>query len=168
MRGRPVTLFDTRNDYEVKLGTFKGALPAGIDTFREFPEAVRRLPEHLKHQPIVTFCTGGIRCEKAAPFMEREGFNNIYQLEGGILKYFEEVGSDHYDGECFVFDQRVGVDPGLHETASTQCFVCQTPLTAQEQADERYVSHVSCPIASRPASSRCTKASQPGMKPCAH
>jgi len=154
--GRPVTLFDTRNDYEVKLGTFKGAVPAGIDTFRNFPEAVRRLPDHLKHLPIVTFCTGGIRCEKAAPFMEREGFNNIYQLEGGILKYFEEVGSDHYDGECFVFDQRVGVDPGLHETASTQCFVCQTPLTAEEQADSRYVSHVSCPY--------CFKTSEQQMR----
>jgi UPF0176 protein len=143
--GRPVTLLDTRNDYEVKLGTFKKALPIGIDNFRQFPDAVRQLPVSMKEQPIVMFCTGGIRCEKAGPFMEREGFSQIYQLDGGILKYFEECGGDHYDGECFVFDQRVGVDPGLHETASTQCFKCLTPLTAEDQADARYVPSKSCP-----------------------
>ena len=109
--GRPVTLLDTRNDYEVKLGTFRNALPAGIDTFKQFPHAVRKLPAEMKEQPVVMFCTGGIRCEKAGPFMEREGFKNVLQLEGGILKYFEECGGAHYDGECFVFDQRVGVDP---------------------------------------------------------
>lgn len=143
--GRPVVLLDTRNDYEVKLGTFKNAHVIGVDSFREFPEAVRALPPELKKQPIVTFCTGGIRCEKAAPFMEREGFEQIWQLEGGILKYFEEVGGDHYDGECFVFDQRVGVDPGLEETQSAQCYMCQSPLTDADQADPRFVENVSCP-----------------------
>jgi len=143
--GREVLLFDTRNDYEVKMGTFKGAVPAQVDHFRDFPAAVAKLPEEWKKKPIVTFCTGGIRCEKAAPFMEREGFEQIWQLDGGILKYFEECGPAHYDGECFVFDQRVGVDPGLEETPSAQCFVCQTPLTGEEQADSRYVPHVSCP-----------------------
>jgi RluA family pseudouridine synthase len=143
--GRPVTLLDTRNDYEVKLGTFKNALPAGIESFREFPDAVRKLPAEMKEQPIVMFCTGGIRCEKAGPFMEHEGFKNIFQLDGGILKYFEECGSAHYDGECFVFDQRVGVDPSLHETDSTNCFVCQTPLSKEEQDDERYIPNKSCP-----------------------
>ena len=112
--GRPVTLLDTRNDYEVRLGTFRGALVPHIDHFRDFPAAVERLPAELKERPIVMFCTGGIRCEKAGPFMEREGFKNIFQLDGGILKYFEECGGAHYDGECFVFDQRVGVDPSLH------------------------------------------------------
>jgi RluA family pseudouridine synthase len=91
------------------------------------------------------FCTGGIRCEKAGPFMEREGFENIFQLDGGILKYFEEVGGDHYEGECFVFDHRVGVDPGLQETGSGLCYVCQSPLTPMEQRDLRYVAAVSCP-----------------------
>lgn len=143
--GRPVVLLDTRNDYEVKLGTFKNAHVIGVNTFRDFPAAVRALPPELKKQPIVTFCTGGIRCEKAAPFMEREGFEQIWQLEGGILKYFEEVGGDHYDGECFVFDQRVGVDPGLEETQSTQCYMCQSPLTDEDQADPRFVENVSCP-----------------------
>ena len=143
--GRPVTLLDTRNDYEVKLGTFRDALPIGIDSFRQFPDAVRRLPEAMKEQPVVMFCTGGIRCEKAGPFMEKEGFKHVLQLEGGILKYFEECGADHYDGECFVFDQRAGVDPALRETESTQCFQCQTPLSEQDQQDARYVVGESCP-----------------------
>lgn len=143
--GKPVTLLDTRNDYEVKLGTFKNALPIGIDNFREFPAAVEQLPAEMKEQPIVMFCTGGIRCEKAGPFMERSGFKNIFQLDGGILKYFEECGGTHYQGECFVFDQRVGVDPSLHETESTQCFQCLTPLNKEDQEDKRYVSGESCP-----------------------
>ena len=144
--GRPVTLLDTRNDYEVKLGTFKNALPIGVDHFRDFPAAVAKLPEKLKAQPIVMFCTGGIRCEKAGPFMESVGFQKIFQLDGGILKYFEDCGGAHYDGECFVFDQRVGLDPSLQETDSTQCFRCQTPLSAEDQKDSRYVPGQSCPF----------------------
>lgn len=143
--GRPVTLLDTRNDYEVKLGTFKGAIIPNINTFREFPAAVRELPAELKDQPVVMFCTGGIRCEKAGPFMEQEGFNNIYQLDGGILKYFEECGGEHYDGECFVFDQRVGVDPGLNESDHAICYACQAPLDKADQEDPRHVVGVSCP-----------------------
>jgi UPF0176 protein len=143
--GRPLTLLDTRNDYEVKLGTFHNAVPIGIDHFRDFPAAVRQLPAEWKQRPIVMFCTGGIRCEKAGPFMEQEGFEQVVQLEGGILKYFEECGQSHYSGECFVFDQRVGVDPSLHETGSTFCYRCLTPLTAAEQADVRFVPGQSCP-----------------------
>jgi UPF0176 protein len=142
--GREITLLDTRNDYEVKLGTFRNALPIGIDHFREFPEAVAKLPPELKERPVVMFCTGGIRCEKAGPFMERAGFKSIFQLDGGILKYFEECGDAHYDGECFVFDHRVGVDGSLRETHSAQCFKCQTPLTATEQQHEHYVPGRSC------------------------
>ena len=154
--GRPVTLLDTRNDYEVKLGTFKNARPIGIDHFRDFPDAVRKLPPAMKEQPIVMFCTGGIRCEKAGPFMEREGFKNIFQLDGGILKYFEECGGAHYDGECFVFDQRVGLDPSLQETESTQCFRCQTPLTKADQADARYVPGQSCPYCFKTSAEQMT------------
>lgn len=143
--GRPVTLLDTRNEYEVRMGTFDKALPIGVDHFREFPEAVKRLPSALKETPVVMFCTGGIRCEKAGPFMEREGFRNVFQLEGGILKYFEECGGAHYQGECFVFDQRVGVGPDLRETGSGVCFRCQSPLTAAEQRDPRHVPNLSCP-----------------------
>lgn len=143
--GRPVTLLDTRNDYEVKLGTFRNALPIGVNHFRDFPAALEKLSPELKEQPVVAFCTGGIRCEKAAPLMQRVGFKNVFQLEGGILKYFEEVGGDHYDGECFVFDQRVGVDPSLSETEKAQCFACLSPLTEEEQQDPRYQPPKSCP-----------------------
>ncbi len=143
--GRPLTLLDTRNDYEIRLGTFRGALPAGIENFREFPAAVKNLPEEMKERPIVMFCTGGIRCEKAGPFLEQAGFKHVHQLDGGILKYFEECGGAHYEGECFVFDQRVGVDPSLRETNSVLCSNCQLPLTEAEQQNARYVPEVSCP-----------------------
>lgn len=143
--GLPVTLLDTRNDYEVRMGTFRGAVPAGIRHFRDFPQAVAALPEEMKARPLVMFCTGGIRCEKAGPFMQRAGFTDVHQLEGGILKYFEECGGAHYDGECFVFDKRVGVDADLRETGSALCFACQMPLTPAEQQDSRYVPDVSCP-----------------------
>jgi UPF0176 protein len=142
--GREITLLDTRNDYEIRLGTFRGAVPAGIDNFRDFPAAVRRLQPELKDKPIVMFCTGGIRCEKAGPFMAREGFN-VFQLDGGILKYFEECGGAHYDGECFVFDKRVGLDPTLNETDSILCYACQMPLKVEEQHHPHYVPNVSCP-----------------------
>jgi UPF0176 protein len=143
--GRPVTLLDTRNDYEVRLGSFRGARRAGIENFRDFPAAVARMPAELKTQPIVMFCTGGIRCEKAGPFMEQAGFQNVHQLDGGILKYFEECGGAHYEGECFVFDRRVGVDPALRETDSVLCFNCQMPLTVEEQRHPHYVPDKSCP-----------------------
>lgn len=143
--GREFTLLDTRNTYEVKLGTFTGAKTLPIRHFRRFPEAVRQLPVDLKQMPVVSFCTGGIRCEKAAPLLEQEGFREVYQLEGGILKYFEECGGAHWQGECFVFDKRVGVDPMLQETGSQLCFACQEPLTAEELKDPRYKYEVSCP-----------------------
>ena len=148
--GRPLTLLDTRNDYEIKLGTFKNAVPIGVTHFRQFPDAVDRLPEEMKDQPVVMFCTGGIRCEKAGPYMEREGFSKIFQLDGGILKYFEECGGAHYDGECFVFDQRVGVDPALRETDSSQCFNCKTPLTATDLRSPHYIPDHSCSYCFKP------------------
>jgi UPF0176 protein len=179
--GRPITLLDTRNDYEVKLGTFRNALSIGIEQFRDFPRAVSKLAPELKQRPIVMFCTGGIRCEKAGPFMEREGFQNIFQLDGGILKYFEECGGEHYDGECFVFDGRVGVDASLQETDSCQCFNCQSPLTKAEQQHEYYVAGQSCPycfkseaeqiaarIARRHEQIRQLAASLPGSQPQDH
>ena len=143
--GKEITLLDVRNDYEVDLGTFDKALPIGVDNFRDFPEAVSELNEELKEKTIVMFCTGGIRCEKAGPFMEREGFNDIYQLDGGILKYFEDCGGDHYNGECFVFDKRVAVDAALSETGTEQCYACQHPLTTEDQQSKDYVIGKSCP-----------------------
>jgi len=143
--GRSVTLLDTRNTYEVKLGTFRGARTLDLDHFREFPTAATTLPGNLKDEPIVTFCTGGIRCEKAAPLLEMAGFDNVFQLDGGILNYFAECGGEHYEGDCFVFDKRVALDASLRETGAALCFVCQTPLTIPEQEDPRYVESVSCP-----------------------
>jgi RluA family pseudouridine synthase len=143
--GRPITLLDTRNGYEVKLGTFRNAVTLGIDHFRNFPAAARDLPDDLKRRPLVMFCTGGIRCEKAGPYLERLGFEQVFQLDGGILKYFDDCGGAHYDGECFVFDQRVGLDPNLATTDNSLCFRCLTPLTVAEQHDPRYVPERSCP-----------------------
>ena len=142
--GRKVHLLDTRNEYEIEVGTFTNAVNPGIDNFRDFPEAVAQLPEDWKDEPVVMFCTGGIRCEKAGPFMEQAGFQQVYQLEGGILKYFEECGGDYYDGDCFVFDQRVAVDPGLKETEHTQCYVCQEVVTPEDQQSPLYVAGESC------------------------
>jgi len=147
--GRKVHLLDTRNAYEYDLGTFDNAIKLGIDHFREFPEAVAKLPSNLKDEPIVMFCTGGIRCEKAGPYMEMAGFQDVYQLDGGILKYFEEVGGEHYHGECFVFDQRVAVDPTLKETPTTQCYGCQAVVTAEQQLMPQYVAGKSCPACFR-------------------
>lgn len=143
--GRPVTLLDVRNNFEVNAGTFRGATAIGIDHFRDFPEAVVRLPDAMKQQPVVTFCTGGIRCEKAAPFLERMGFEQVYQLDGGILKYLEACGGAHYEGECFVFDRRVAVNAALAEAATAQCFNCQATLSTQEQDSPKYVEGESCP-----------------------
>ncbi len=143
--GRAVTLLDARNAYEVKLGTFRGARTLGLDHFREFPAAAGALPGKLKAEPIVTFCTGGIRCEKAAPLLAQAGFRQVFQLDGGILNYFAECGGEHFEGDCFVFDKRVALDADLRETGAALCFVCQTPLTTTEQADPRYVESVSCP-----------------------
>lgn len=150
-QGRPLTLLDTRNDYEVKLGTFKSAIPIGVTHFRQFPEAVERLPSELKEQAVVIFCTSGIRCEKAGPYLEKMGFRNILQLDGGILKYFEECGAAHYQGECFVFDKRVSLDPALHESDSAQCYACQTPLSAEEMRNPVYEEGKSCPYCFKPA-----------------
>lgn len=149
--GRDVTLLDVRNDYEVKLGKFSQALPIGVDNFREFPDRVSELPNELRKKPIVMYCTGGIRCEKAGPLMEQQGFEHIYQLDGGILKYFEECGGEHYDGDCFVFDQRVSVNPHLEETDTVMCFACQATLTLEEQESAKYIVGQSCPYCYRTA-----------------
>jgi len=144
-QGRSITLLDARNTYETKLGTFRGAHTLDLDHFREFPNAAASLPRHLKDEPVVTFCTGGIRCEKAAPLLQKAGFAQVFQLDGGILRYFEECGGEHFEGDCFVFDKRVALDASLRETGAALCFVCQTTLTVIEQEDPRYVESISCP-----------------------
>lgn len=143
--GRDFHLLDVRNDYEVRVGTFDRAEAIGVDHFRDFPGAVQRLPEDWKGKPVVMFCTGGIRCEKAGPFMEQAGFEHVYQLHGGILQYFEDCGGAHYNGDCFVFDQRVALDPQLRQSDIQQCFACLEPLTAEDQQSEHYIPGECCP-----------------------
>ncbi len=143
--GRPVTLLDTRNDYETDLGTFQNAIDLRLKTFRDFPDAAAALPDEVKKNPVVMFCTGGIRCEKIGPYMKGLGFEQIYQLEGGILKYFEECNQAHYDGTCFVFDQRVAVDPALTPADSYECYACKHVLTPEDLQSEKYVVTKSCP-----------------------
>ncbi len=117
--GRPVVTLDTRNQFEVDAGTFKNTINWGITKFTEFPEAVQAHLDELQDKTVISFCTGGIRCEKAAIYMRNAGLPHVYQLEGGILKYFEEVGNDHYDGGCFVFDERRAVGADLSATGLT-------------------------------------------------
>ena len=114
--GREVVMLDTRNDYEIEHGKFIDAIELNIEHFTHFPSACDQLDPGLKDKTIVMYCTGGVRCEKAGPELKKHGFNDVYQLHGGILKYFEECGGDHYQGNCFVFDDRVAVDPYLQET----------------------------------------------------
>ncbi len=143
--GKELTLLDTRNDYELELGTFDGAVDLQIHHFRDFPKAAEALPSETKEKPLVMFCTGGIRCEKAGPYLEQAGFKNVYQLDGGILNYFERCGGAHYDGDCFVFDHRVAVKPDLQPSGAKLCFVCQAALTAENIASDKYQVGVSCP-----------------------
>lgn len=117
--GRPVVTLDTRNQFEVDAGTFKNTINWGITKFTEFPDAVQAHLDELQDKTVISFCTGGIRCEKAAIYMRNAGLPHVYQLEGGILKYFEEVGNDHYDGGCFVFDERRAVGADLSATGLT-------------------------------------------------
>ena len=144
--GREVLLVDTRNDFEVGLGTFTGARNLHIRSFSAFPDAVSKdIEPQWRDRPVVTVCTGGIRCEKAAPAMMKAGFNEVYQLDGGILKYFEECGGAHYDGECFVFDKRVALNPDLEPSGTAQCFACQSVLSLADQASADYVYGEQCP-----------------------
>jgi UPF0176 protein len=115
-KGQDMLVLDTRNDYEVNLGTFENAESLAIENFRQFPEAVKGLLEKYRDKPIVTFCTGGIRCEKAATFMLKQGFKEVYQLEGGILNYFDKCGGSHYQGDCFVFDDRIAINEKFEES----------------------------------------------------
>ncbi len=142
-----VVLVDTRNDYEVDVGTFQGAINPHITTFREFPEYVKNNFAPDKQPRVAMFCTGGIRCEKASAYMLEQGFPEVYHLQGGILKYLELVPEEEslWQGECFVFDQRVAVGQGLQLGHYALCFGCSRPITEQEMASEKYEKGVSCP-----------------------
>tara|TARA_R110002096_G_scaffold76069_28_gene179874 strand:+ start:8616 stop:9671 length:1056 start_codon:yes stop_codon:yes gene_type:complete len=142
-----VVVVDTRNDYEVGIGTFKGALDPKTATFREFPAYVDEKLADAKTKKVAMFCTGGIRCEKSTAYLKQKGFDEVYHLEGGILKYLEEVPEDQslWQGECFVFDSRVAVKHNLEQGSYDQCFACRMPITEAEKQDARYQKGVSCP-----------------------
>lgn len=139
-------LIDTRNDYEVEIGTFRGAINPETESFREFPAWVEANRGQLNKPKVAMFCTGGIRCEKASSFMKQNGFNDVYHLKGGILKYLETQPEDEslWDGDCFVFDQRVAVGHGLSETEYDQCFACRRPLLPEDKVRPEYQLGVSC------------------------
>jgi UPF0176 protein len=143
--GKPVVMVETRNAFEVDVGTFDNTIDYRITKFTEFPDVIAKHKDELEGKTIVTFCTGGIRCEKAAIHMQNVGFSSVYQLDGGILKYFEEVGGAHYTGDCFVFDYRTALSPTLQETQVTQCYGCRAVVTPREQLSPYYVAGKSCP-----------------------
>ena len=140
-----ILVLDTRNDYETRIGSFEDSLELGISSFRDFPNAIASIPEEYKSKTVVMYCTGGIRCEKASAVMMNAGFEDVKQLEGGILGYFKECGGSYWDGDCFVFDQRVAVDSDLTETDIQMCFKCREPLSLEEQKSENYVIGEHCP-----------------------
>jgi UPF0176 protein len=142
-----VLVIDTRNRYEIGVGTFPGAIDPGTDSFREFPRFAGELAGTSPDRPVAMFCTGGIRCEKATALLLELGFSEVYQLQGGILRYLEEVepADNKWQGECFVFDTRVAVDSELNEGDYAQCHACRRPLSAADLASEAYREGVSCP-----------------------
>lgn len=142
-----VTLIDTRNEYEIRVGTFRGALDPHTQTFRQFPAFVREHLDPERHGKIAMFCTGGIRCEKSTAFLRQQGFDEVYQLKGGVLGYLEEIPEDQtaWHGECFVFDERVTVDHRLRQGAYEQCHACRMPVSADDRRSEKFVRGESCP-----------------------
>ncbi len=141
-----VVLVDTRNDYEVDIGTFKGALDPKTKTFREFPQYVKDNLDPGKNKKVAMFCTGGIRCEKSTAYLKEQGFDEVYHLEGGILKYLEDVPAEEslWEGECFVFDNRVAVNHQLEKGRYDQCHACRRPITEDDKQHAHYEQGVSC------------------------
>ena len=142
-----VTLIDTRNHYEYELGTFKGAIDPGTESFRQFPDYVKEHMDPGKQKKVAMFCTGGIRCEKSTAYMLKQGFEEVYHLKGGILKYLEEVPEEHslWQGDCYVFDNRVAVNHQLEQGDYSMCHGCRLPLSAEDRASEHYQEGVCCP-----------------------
>ncbi len=140
-------LIDTRNDYEIGIGTFRNAVNPQTDSFREFPDYVEQNLDPAKHKKVAMFCTGGIRCEKSTAYLKELGFENVYHLKGGILKYLEEVPEEKslWDGECFVFDNRVSVKHGLDKGEFDQCHACRMPISEEDKQSDLYVEGTSCP-----------------------
>ena len=143
-----VVVIDTRNKYETKIGSFKNALDPETSSFREFPDWVKKFKSSKENanKKIAMFCTGGIRCEKASSLMKEEGFEDVYHLQGGILKYLETIDKENslWNGECFVFDQRVCLTDELEVGSYKMCFACRMPITEEEMQNEKYIEGISC------------------------
>ena len=142
---KDVKIIDTRNNYEYKIGHFKNAINPKIDTFKEFNKYIKTNKDQFQNKKVAIYCTGGIRCEKAGPLMERYGIDT-YQLKGGILKYFEQTNSKLWNGECFVFDYRVSLTKELSKGISKLCYGCNTPLTIKETKSPKYEKGFTCPV----------------------
>ncbi len=142
---KDMVVMDIRNDFELEFGAFKNSLNLELENFTNFKKAAKQLPGKYKDKTIVTYCTGGIRCEKAAPYLKNLGFKDVYQLNGGILKYFEKCGNQHYQGECFVFDGRVSVGKNLQETTTSFCNACQIPIHNPRVKKEFSIRERYCP-----------------------
>lgn len=142
-----VTVIDVRNQFEVAIGSFEGAIDPQTKSFRQFPDYVQTALDRAKHKKVAMFCTGGIRCEKASAYLLSQGFDQVYHLEGGILKYLEEVPPEAslWQGECFVFDQRVAVTQDLSDGSYAMCEACGHPISQAEQTSPHYQPGVSCP-----------------------
>ena len=142
-----VVVVDTRNDYEIQVGTFKHAINPKTDSFRQFPQYVEDHLNPATHKKVAMFCTGGIRCEKSTALLKEKGFTEVYHLKGGILKYLEDVPAEQslWEGECFVFDDRVTVNHDLEPGSYDQCNACRLPITATDKQSEKYQQGVSCP-----------------------
>lgn len=142
-----VILIDTRNYYEYNIGTFEGAINPETTTFREFPQYIAEHLDKNKHKKVAMFCTGGIRCEKSTAYVKQQGFEEVYHLKGGILKYLEDVPQDQskWQGECFVFDNRVAVNHDLEKGSYDQCHGCRHPITEEDKQSEKYLLGVACP-----------------------
>ncbi|HAQ49842.1 MAG: rhodanese-related sulfurtransferase [Glaciecola sp.] len=142
-----VTVIDTRNDYEIEIGTFKHAIDPKTQTFREFPEYVKEHLDPSKNKKVAMFCTGGIRCEKSTAYLKEQGFDEVYHLEGGILQYLEDVPKEEslWEGDCFVFDNRVAVNHDLEKSIYDQCYACRLPITAEDKLSVEFEAGVSCP-----------------------
>ncbi len=142
-----VALIDTRNDYECAIGTFKGAVDPRTESFREFPDYVKENLDPKVHKKVAMFCTGGIRCEKSTAYLKQQGFEDVYHLEGGILKYLEEVPPEDslWEGECYVFDNRVAVNHSLQKGSYDMCHGCRLPITAEDKLSVHFEEGISCP-----------------------
>ena len=142
-----VTVIDTRNDYEIEIGSFKHAIDPKTQTFREFPEYVKEHLDPSKNKKVAMFCTGGIRCEKSTAYLKEQGFDEVYHLEGGILQYLEDVPKEEslWEGDCFVFDNRVAVNHDLEKSIYDQCYACRLPITAEDKLSVEFEAGVSCP-----------------------